>query len=50
MVVLAVRYFREKGEERFDSDGSEILYDERLYEHVSVLAALYTFSRLLWPL
>jgi hypothetical protein len=33
VVVLAVRYFRERGkrgEERFDSDGSEILYDERL--------------------
>ena len=33
VVVLTVRYFREKGKrrrERFDSDGSEILYDERL--------------------
>lgn len=35
LVVLMVRHFREKGKrgkekERFDSDGSEILYDERL--------------------
>jgi hypothetical protein len=35
LVLLMVRHFREKGErgkekERFDSDGAEILYDERL--------------------
>ena len=33
MVALTVRYFREKGEkgkERFDYDGSKILYDECL--------------------
>ena len=39
MVVLTVRYFREKGEmgkERFDSDVSKILYDECLCMNIHV--------------